>query len=74
MVDRTKAYPPSIRQMDILYDQIAGRAKVVLNDGLDPRKTFLRLYESKSEYMIQEGEYPSCRRSYLGKRSTATCL
>lgn len=73
-VDRTKAYPPSMRQMDILYDRVAGRAKVVLNDGLNPRKTFLRLYESKSEYMIQEGEYPSCRRSYVGERSTAPWL
>lgn len=68
MVDRTKEYPPWIREMDISYDHVAGRAKVVVQDGIDAGRTFLRLYESKKEYIIREKEYPSCRRSYLGER------
>lgn len=53
--------------MDITYDRSAGRAKVVVNDGIDAGKTFLRLYEQKKEYMIREGEFAGCRRSYLGE-------
>ncbi|CAN0092844.1 unnamed protein product [Laminaria digitata] len=67
MVDRGRDYPPWIREMDIAYDYAAGRAKVVVKEGLNSGKTFLRLYGSKKEYMIREGEFPSCRRSYLGE-------
>lgn len=69
MVDRAKVYPAWKREMDIVYDNVAGRAKVVVREGLNAGKTFLRLYGSKKEYMIREGEYPACRRSYLGERS-----
>jgi len=65
MVDQTKDYPPWIREMDITYDHAAERAKVVVTEGLNAGKTFLRLYGSKKEYMIRTGEYPTCRRSYL---------
>lgn len=56
--------------MDIVYDSVAGRAKVVVKDGLNAGKTFLRLYGSNKEYMIREGDYPACRRSNLGERYT----
>lgn len=68
MVDRTKGYPPRIREMNVVYDRAAGRAKVVVTKGLNAGKTFLRLYGSKREYMIRDGEYPVCRRSYLGEQ------
>lgn len=68
MVDRDREYPPSTREMDIAYDYVAGRAKVIVKEGLNSGKTFLRLYGSKKEYMIREGEFPSCRRSYLGEQ------
>lgn len=68
-MDRTKDYPPWIREMDIAYDYVSGQAKVVVNNGLNAGKTFLRLYESKKEYVIRQGDYPSCRRSYLGESS-----
>lgn len=68
MVDRDTEYPPWTREMDIAYDYVAGRAKVVVKEGLNDGKTFLRLYGSKKEYMIREGEFSSCRRSYLGER------
>ncbi|CAM9785617.1 unnamed protein product, partial [Sphacelaria rigidula] len=67
LVDRTKGYPPWLRTMYITYDRPAGRAKVVVNDGVDAGKTFLRLYQQKKEYMIREGEFAGCRRSYLGE-------
>lgn len=70
MVDRDREYPPWIREMDIAYDYAAGRAKVVVKEGLNSGKTFIRLYGSNKEYMIREGEFPSCRRSYLGERFT----
>lgn len=54
--------------MDILYDSVAGRAKVTVREGLNAGKTFLRLYGSKKEYMVRQGDYPACRRSYLGER------
>ncbi|CAN0295808.1 unnamed protein product [Pylaiella littoralis] len=66
MVDRAKEYPPWNREMDVVYDSVAGRAKVVVRQGLNAGKTFLRLYSSKEEYMIREGAYPACRRSNLG--------
>lgn len=67
MVDGGREYPPWKREMDIAYDYAAGRAKVVVAEGLNTRKTFLRLYGLNKEYMIREGEFPSCRRSYLGE-------
>ncbi|CAM9274823.1 unnamed protein product [Ectocarpus sp. 4 AP-2014] len=67
MVDPATGYPPWIREMDVAYDRAAGRAKVVVTKGLNAGKTFLRLYGSKREYMIRDGEYPACRRSYLGE-------
>lgn len=73
MVDRTKTYPAWKREMDVVYDNAGGRAKVVVREGFNAGKTFLRLYGSKEEYMIREGDYPTCRRSYLGKRSCG-CL
>lgn len=53
--------------MDVVYDSADERAKVVVREGFNAGKTFLRLYGSKEEYMIREGEYPTCRRSYLGE-------
>lgn len=53
--------------MDILYDWPAGRVKVVMNDGADAGKTFLRVYESNKEYVIRKGKFAGCRRSYLGE-------
>jgi hypothetical protein len=35
---------------------------------MDEGKTFLRRYDQKREYMIREGEFPICRRSYLGEK------
>lgn len=67
MVDQAKEYPPWNRELDIAYDNVAERAKVVVTKGLGVGKTFLRLYGSKKEYMIRRGDYPACRRSYLGK-------
>ena len=58
--------------MDIFYDHAAGRAKVVVTEGLNAGKTFLRLYGLKKEYMIRTGEYPTCRRSYLGERRASS--
>lgn len=58
--------------MDIVYDNAGGRAKVVVREGYNAGKTFIRLYGSKKEYMIREGEYPTCRRSYLGEWSCLT--
>lgn len=68
MVDPAKNYPPATRDMDVFYDHVAGRAKVIVNDGVSAEKAFLRLYESNKEYAIRQGqEFPSCRRSYLGE-------
>eukprot|EP00752_Nemacystus_decipiens_P001465 g1441.t1 len=67
MVDRTKTYPAWMREMDVAYDIVDGRAKVAVRAGFNAGKTFFRLYGSKEEYMIREGEYPTCRRSYLGE-------
>lgn len=71
MVDQAKGYPPWIREVDVAYDRAAGRAKVVVTKGLNAGKTFLRLYGSKREYMIRDGEYPACRRSYLGEQNAS---
>ncbi|CAM9355217.1 unnamed protein product, partial [Hapterophycus canaliculatus] len=67
MVHQVKEYPPWIRELDITYDNVAKRARVVVTKGHGAGKTFLRLYGSKKEYMIREGDYPTCRRSYLGE-------
>lgn len=67
LVDQNKEYPPWKRDMAIAYDHAGGRAKVVVKEGINAGKTFLRLYGSKKEYMVREGDYPSCRRSYLGE-------
>lgn len=53
--------------MDIFYDRPAGRAKVIVHQGIDAGKVFLRLYESNEEYMVREGNFACCRRSYLGE-------
>ncbi|CAM9559731.1 unnamed protein product [Scytosiphon promiscuus] len=67
MVDQDKEYPPWIRELEIAYDNVAERAKIVVTKGLGAGKTFLRLYTLNMEYMIREGQYPACRRSYLGE-------
>ncbi|CAM9472755.1 unnamed protein product, partial [Discosporangium mesarthrocarpum] len=67
MVDRSVEYPPWLRRMELNYDFEQRRAKVVIREGLDAGKTYLRLYDAKREYMIREGDFPVCRRSYLGE-------
>lgn len=68
MVDRANEYPPWLREMDVWYDHTSQNVKIVVKDGSNINKTYLRLYGSKKEYVIRKGEYPSCRRSYLGRR------
>jgi hypothetical protein len=35
--------------------------------GYEEGKTFLRRYDNKTEYMIRDGTYAECQRSYLGE-------
>lgn len=69
LVDPAKGYPPSWKDMDVFYDSRAGRAKVVIHGGKDASTIFLRLYNSKKEYLIRGGGFAFCRRSYLGEMS-----
>ncbi len=45
----------------------AGMARATILSGIDANKTYIRQYDLKREYMIREGKYPVCRRSYLGE-------
>ncbi|CAM9450145.1 unnamed protein product, partial [Chrysoparadoxa australica] len=67
MVDRSKSYPPWLKKVKVDYDYNAGQAKAIVVEGLDSGKTFIRRYDTKREYMIQGGDFPVCRRSYLGE-------
>lgn len=66
-VDPQLEYPPAVKHMWLRYDRPAGLAIVDVKAGLDAGKMFVRRYDQKREYMIRGGEYPVCRRSYLGE-------
>ena len=53
--------------MRLWYDHEGGKAAVDISEGLDAGKAYIRRYDEKKEYMIRSGEFPVCRRSYLGE-------
>lgn len=67
LVDRSKAYPPWLKVVNVKYDYDNQMAQAQVMQGFDQGKTFLRRYDNKSEYMVRDGAYPDCQRSYLGE-------
>lgn len=67
LVDRSKAYPPWLKVINVKYDYPNQMAYAQVLQGFDEGKTFLRRYDNKSEYMVRGGTYPDCQRSYLGE-------
>lgn len=63
--DRSKDYPPWLREIEVLYDADSGRAQANVLQGYDKGKTFLRRYDEKREYMYKGGNYPACERASL---------
>ncbi|KAG5189759.1 hypothetical protein JKP88DRAFT_217808 [Tribonema minus] len=65
-VDHAQRYPPALGRMRIRYDHSAGLAVVAIEAGVEAGKTYIRQYNQKRDYLVIGGEYPLCRRSYLG--------
>ncbi|CAM9626371.1 unnamed protein product [Phaeothamnion confervicola] len=68
LVDRQKEYPPWRGRMELHYDHPAGLAMAIITDGLEANKTYIRRYDQRREYMIRRGDWPICRRSYMGEK------
>ena len=43
----------------------AKRARVDVHEGYDEGKSYIRRYDTKSEFLIKNGSFPQCRRAYL---------
>lgn len=66
---QTKDYPPWRRSMEVWYDLANKRSKIVVHEGFEAGKTFLRRWDAtpRMEYMWRDDEYAECRRAYLSE-------
>ena len=62
---QTQPYPPWRRLLTVWYDGPAKRARVDVHEGYDEGKSYIRRYDTKSEFLIKNGSFPQCRRAYL---------
>jgi hypothetical protein len=53
--------------MTIYYDAVNQRVRADISEGYEAGRMYIRRYDLKKEYMVEEGEFPECRRSYLGE-------
>ena len=68
--NKTQEYPPWRTVMDVFYDYTNGRARADVLEGFDVGRRFLRRYDQKREYMIEDvpnDKAVECKRSYLGE-------
>lgn len=68
--NKTQEYPPWRTIMDVFYDYPNRRARADVLEGFDAGRRFLRRYDEKKEYMIENvPNAPAiCKRSYLGEQ------
>ncbi|KAJ0410740.1 hypothetical protein ATCC90586_006843 [Pythium insidiosum] len=67
LTDPRQSYPPSRREMRVLYDYDNKLARADVLEGHDAGKSFVRRYDVKKEYMVKHGKYRKCERAYLGE-------
>lgn len=68
LIDKEVQYPPRIKVAHIHYDFEGKRAKANITVGYDAGVTYIRRYDLSSEFMLDQGPYPQCKRSYLGEK------
>jgi hypothetical protein len=61
-------YPPRVRSFRINYDYLSKRARADIEPGYEAKKTIIRRYDEKAEYMIRPAPIDDCKRSYLGEK------
>lgn len=66
LIEEDSEYPPRYRSMTVYYDYLQQRARADVEAGYEAQKTYIRLYDSKNEYMVRHPPISDCKRSYLG--------
>lgn len=61
-------YPPPVRSIKLDYDLVGQRVRVEILKGYEAGRTYIRNHASKQEYQIKTGNYPGCKRAYLGRQ------
>ena len=71
LLDHEGEYPPRTKVAHIYYDFQGKRAKANITVGYEAGVTYIRRYDLQKEYLVDEGPYPQCKRSYLGETMPA---